>query len=202
MAWNGNTSCLVIEFDKKKSGKADIPKAEAPAEAPAPAKKTTPSEKTTPTETTPPVKKRVIVQQPPPYLVDSLAVDAACAGNPGPMEYRGVLVRTGQEIFHVGPMEGGTNNIGEFLAIVHGLALQEKQGTRLPIYSDSVNAKKWIRIGICKTQLEENEQNAPIFDLIRRAESWLRTHTFRLPIYKWETSKWGEIPADFGRKKH
>ena len=84
----------------------------------------------------------------------------------------------------------------------HGLALQEKQGTRLPIYSDSVNAQKWIRIGICKTQLEENEQNAPIFDLIRRAESWLRTHTFRLPIYKWETSKWGEIPADFGRKKH
>ena len=77
----------VIEFDKKKSGKADIPKAEAPAEAPAPAKKTTPIEKTTPTETTPPVKKRVIVQQPPPYLVDSLAVDAACAGNPGPMEY-------------------------------------------------------------------------------------------------------------------
>ncbi len=192
----------VIEFDKKKSSKADMPKAEAPAEAPAPAKTTTPTEKTTPTETTPPVKKRVIVQQPPPYLVDSLAVDAACAGNPGPMEYRGVLVRTGQEIFHVGPMEGGTNNIGEFLAIVHGLALQEKQGTRLPIYSDSVNAQKWIRIGICKTQLEENEQNAPIFDLIRRAESWLRTHTFRLPIYKWETSKWGEIPADFGRKKH
>ena len=107
----------VIEFDKKKSSKADMPKAEAPAEAPAPAKTTTPTEKTTPTETTPPGKKRVIVQQPPPYLVDSLAVDAACAGNPGPMEYRGVLVRTGQEIFHVGPMEGGTNNIGEFLAI-------------------------------------------------------------------------------------
>lgn len=181
----------VIEFDKKKSGKADIPKAEAPVEKPAPIK-----------TTTPPAKKRVIVQEPPPYLVDSLAVDAACAGNPGPMEYRGVLVRTGQEIFHVGPMEGGTNNIGEFLAIVHGLALQEKQGTHLPIYSDSVNAQKWIRLGICKTQLEENEQNAPIFDLIRRAESWLRTHTFRLPIYKWETSKWGEIPADFGRKKH
>ena len=185
----------VIEFDKEKAGKADIPKKEASVDAPAPVKKETP------TETTPPVKKRVIVQQPPPYLVDSLAVDAACSGNPGPMEYRGVYVRTGQEIFRVGPLEGGTNNIGEFLAIVHGLALQEKQGTRLPIYSDSVNAQKWIRTGICKTQLEENEQNGQIFDLIRRAESWLRTHTFRLPIYKWETAKWGEIPADFGRKK-
>lgn len=135
-----------------------------------------------------------------PYLLDSLAVDAACSGNPGPMEYQGVHVRTRQVIFKVGPMEGGTNNIGEFLAIVHGLALQEKQGTRLPIYSDSVNAQLWIRQGICKTKLEENEVNAPIFDMIRRAEQWLRTHTFRVPIYKWETKQWGEIPADFGRK--
>ncbi|MBO4753760.1 MAG: ribonuclease H family protein [Bacteroidales bacterium] len=179
----------VIEFDKEKAGKADItqPKDPTPISAP--------------TNPTPPVKKRIIIEQPPPYMIDSLAVDAACSGNPGPMEYRGVYVRTGQEIFRVGPLEGGTNNIGEFLAIVHGLALQEKQGTRLPIYSDSVNAQKWVRLGICKTQIEETEQNAKIFDLIRRAETWLRTHTFRLPIYKWETSQWGEIPADFGRKK-
>lgn len=135
-----------------------------------------------------------------PYILDSLAVDAACSGNPGPMEYQGVLVRTRQVIFRVGPLEGGTNNIGEFLAIVHGLALQEKQGTSLPLYSDSVNAQLWVRQGICKTKLEENEVNAPIFDMIRRAEQWLRTHTFRLPIYKWETKQWGEIPADFGRK--
>lgn len=135
-----------------------------------------------------------------PYILDSLAVDAACSGNPGPMEYRGVYVRTKQVIFKVGPLEGGTNNIGEFLAIVHGLALQEKQGTSLPIYSDSVNAQLWIRQGICKTKLEENEVNAPIFEMIRRAEQWLRTHTFRVPIYKWETKQWGEIPADFGRK--
>lgn len=136
----------------------------------------------------------------PQWITESIAVDAACSGNPGPMEYRGVYVKTGQQLFKVGPLEGGTNNIGEFLAIVHGLALQEKQGTQLPLYSDSVNAQKWVRMGICKTTLEETEQNAPIFDMIRRAESWLRTHTFRVPIYKWETKQWGEIPADFGRK--
>ena len=135
-----------------------------------------------------------------PYILDALAVDAACSGNPGPMEYQGVNVRTREVIFRVGPLEGGTNNIGEFLAIVHGLALQEKQGTSLPIYSDSVNAQLWVRQGICKTKLEENAVNAPIFDMIRRAEQWLRTHTFRLPIIKWETKLWGEIPADFGRK--
>ena len=29
---------------------------------------------------------------------------------------------------------------------------------------------------------------------------WLRTHPFRVPILKWDTQNWGEIPADFGRK--
>lgn len=143
---------------------------------------------------------RRIVQQVPPYLLDAIAVDAACSGNPGPMEYRGVLVRTGEQLFHVGPIEGGTNNIAEFLAIVHGMALQEKQGTCLPLYSDSVNAQIWVRKGICKTQLAETESNAKVFELIRRAETWLRTHAFRVNVYKWETKQWGEIPADFGRK--
>ena len=136
----------------------------------------------------------------PNILQEAIAVDAACSGNPGPMEYRGVYVKTGQELFRIGPMAGGTNNIGEFLAIVHGLAFEEKQGLRLPLYSDSVNAQKWIRNGICKTTLQETAENAQIFELIRRAESWLRTHTFRVPIYKWDTPNWGEIPADFGRK--
>ncbi len=145
-------------------------------------------------------QKNVDPNAPKPYNVETIAVDAACSGNPGPMEYKGVYVKTGQVLFTVGPMQQGTNNIGEFLAIVHALALEEKQGTQIPIYTDSVNALKWVNQGFCKTTLEENEVNAPIFDLIRRAESWLRTHTYRVPILKWETKQWGEIPADFGRK--
>jgi len=168
-----NKEGTVIEFDEKK---ADQPAAKAPEK---------------------PVAK---APEKPAYITESIAVDAACSGNPGPMEYRGVYVRTGQVLFKVGPMEQGTNNIGEFLAIVHGLALLEKQGLSMPIYSDSVNAQIWVRQGFCKTTLTETEVNAPIFDLIRRAETWLRTHRFRVPIYKWETKQWGEIPADFGRK--
>jgi ribonuclease HI len=136
----------------------------------------------------------------PPYIPESLAVDAACSGNPGKMEYRGVLVRTGQQIFHVGPMAQGTNNIGEFLAIVHGLALFAKNGCNMPIYSDSRNAILWVEQKKCKTKLECTEINKPIFDLITRAEKWLRENTYTTKILKWETDKWGEIPADFGRK--
>lgn len=131
---------------------------------------------------------------------ESLSVDAACSGNPGDMEYRGVYTATGQEIFHVGPMAKGTNNIGEFLALVHGLALLKKHGSPLPIYSDSRNAISWVKAKKCKTLLERVPENEPIFDLIARAEKWLQSNDYPNPIYKWETSEWGEIPADFGRK--
>ena len=133
-------------------------------------------------------------------LAGSIAVDAACSGNPGLMEYRGVFVADGAEIFHVGPMADGTNNIGEFLAIVHALALLKKKNSTIPIYSDSVNAMKWVTNKKCKTKLAQTDVNKPIFELIERAENWLQNNSYSNPILKWETKLWGEIPADFGRK--
>ena len=131
---------------------------------------------------------------------NSIAVDAACSGNPGKMEYRGVYLRTGKEIFHFGPVFG-TNNIGEFLAIVHGLALLKQKGLdNMPIYSDSVNAQLWVRKKKCKTTLERNEKTEQLYQMIERAETWLKNNTYRNPIIKWPTEQWGEIPADFGRK--
>lgn len=130
----------------------------------------------------------------------SIAVDAACSGNPGKVEYQGVFVETNTHLFRSPVFEYGTNNIGEFLAIVHCLAWQQKNNLHYPIYSDSVNAQKWVREGICKTKLTENEKNKYLFEVIRRAEKWLHDNSFRVPIYKWKTEIWGEIPADFGRK--
>lgn len=127
-------------------------------------------------------------------------VDAACSGNPGKMEYRGVEIPSNRPIFHFGPMFG-TNNIGEFLAIVHALALAQQQGlTHLRIYSDSRNAINWVRQKKCKTKLARSPKSEPLYNLIERAENWLRTHSFTYPVLKWETNEWGEIPADFGRK--
>ena len=136
---------------------------------------------------------------PPEVEPNSLAVDAACSGNPGPMEYRGVHVASRQVVFRFGPVRG-TNNIGEFLAIVHGLALLAQKGFDMPIYSDSVNAIGWVRQKKCKTKLKRTPETEPLFQLIERAEKWLQTHTYTTRILKWETKKWGEIPADFGRK--
>ncbi len=133
-------------------------------------------------------------------VLPSLSVDAACSGNPGVMEYRGVDTATGREIFRMGPYPDGTNNVGEFLALVHGLSLMKKNGCTLPIYSDSVSAIAWVRAKQCKTKLMRTERNIPLFGLIARAERWLQANTYANQILKWDTPKWGEIPADFGRK--
>ena len=132
-------------------------------------------------------------------IENSLAVDAACSGNPGPMEYRGVHVASRQEICHFGPMKG-TNNIGEFLALVHGLALLKQKGFDMPIYSDSANAISWVKQKKCKTKLPRTAETEKLFGLIERAEKWLKENKYSTPILKWETKQWGEIPADFGRK--
>ncbi len=132
---------------------------------------------------------------------DSICVDAACSGNPGVMEYQGVHTRTRERLFHQGPFEHATNNIGEFLALIHGLAFLQKQGlTHMPIYSDSRTAQSWVRNRKMKSELERIPLNEPVWELIDRAVLWMERNTWQNPIIKWETELWGEIPADFGRK--
>jgi ribonuclease HI len=130
---------------------------------------------------------------------NSLAVDAACSGNPGQMEYRGVHVGSREEFFHFGPTKG-TNNIGEFLALVHGLAWLKKQGFDIPVYTDSANAIKWVAQKKCKTKLPRTLEMEGLFQIIERAESWLSKNTYTTPVLKWKTKDWGEMPADFNRK--
>ena len=135
-------------------------------------------------------------------MLSSLSVDAACSGNPGKMEYRGVYTGTGQEIFRVGPFEEGTNNIGEFLAIIHGLAYLKKTNSKIDvIYSDSKIGQSWIRKKKCMSKLQENAKNTKLFELVKRGEKWLQSNEYSdIEIRKWKTEIWGEIPADFGRK--
>ena len=137
--------------------------------------------------------------QPPLPVLDALAVDAACSGNPGVMEYQGIYIPTRTRIFHYQAPKG-TNNIGEFLAIVHGLSYLKKHHLNQIIYSDSVNAMSWVRQKVCKSKLPEDASTAELWDYVHRAENWLRTNTYTTEIRKWDTDRWGEIPADFGRK--
>ena len=133
-------------------------------------------------------------------IFPSISVDAAWNTATGDMEYQGVDAKTGKLIFHQGPYKDGTNNIGEFLAIVHALALLKRENSNLPIYSDSKTAIAWIRNRKANTKLLETSNNKILFELLQRAEKWLKDNTWKNQILKWETTIWGEIPADFGRK--
>ena len=134
-------------------------------------------------------------------ILPSISVDAACSGAPGKLEYRGVYTDSEDEIFRFGPFPDGTNNVGEFLAIVHALAWLAKHGKKLPIYSDSENAISWVYTGECRTKLKHTARNAPLFVMIHSAENWLAENELDDDeVLKWDTELWGENPADFGRK--
>ncbi len=133
-------------------------------------------------------------------IIASVCVDASCIGNPGDVEYRGIYTATREVIFHKRPMPNGTNNLGEFLAIVHALAYLKNQGSDIPIYSDSETAIIWVRNKRVRTKLEQTTNNEEIFKLVERALNWLENNEYANPIIKWNTRAWGEIPADFGRK--
>jgi len=130
----------------------------------------------------------------------SISVDAASSGNPGKMEYRGVDTQTKKELFKQGPFKEGTNNIGEFLAIVHGLAYLKKKSSDRILYTDSRTALSWVKKKNCNTKLKRSSKNKDLFELVDRAVVWLKNNSYNTTIVKWETKAWGEIPADFGRK--
>ena len=125
--------------------------------------------------------------------LNSISVDAASSGNPGLMEYQGVDTNTKEILFKMGPFNNATNNIGEFLALVHGIAILEKKSDKKIIYSDSITAMSWVRKKHCQSKLKRNEENEEVFVLVERAITWLKENNYSIIIKKWDTKNWGEI---------
>jgi ribonuclease HI len=146
------------------------------------------------------VNKTHVNKSAPDYTNQAIAVDAACSGNPGKMEYRGMIIESKEVIFSSKVFESGTNNIGEFLAIVHALAWQAQRNLSYPVYSDSKIAISWVKAGKSRTKHIVNSKNKELFELLDRAENWLKNNRITVPVLKWDTRNWGEIVADYQRK--
>jgi len=133
-------------------------------------------------------------------IMKSISVDAAWNTMTLEMEYQGVKTDTREVLFRKGPFKDATNNVGEFLAIVHALSFLKKHNSDLPVYSDSRNAILWVKNKKHRSALQISENNREVFNLLKRAENWLINNSYKNKVLKWETKAWGENPADFGRK--
>ena len=131
----------------------------------------------------------------------SMCVDAAWNSQTKAMEYRGVWHHDGSVAFQQGPFENATNNIGEFLALVHALALMSERKIAWPIYTDSRTAMSWVRNKKVRSKsMQKGETSDEVNALVARALRWLEENEYENEILKWETEAWGEVPADYGRK--
>lgn len=135
-----------------------------------------------------------------PYEERSLSVDASTLGNPGQMEYQGVVTGSGQKLFTSPIYPKGTNNIGEFLAIVHAIKFLEQNGWNYPIYSDSITGIAWVKNKKVNTSLEFDEETQRLHEHIKNATTYLKNTNFDYDIRKWNTKEWGESKADYDRK--
>lgn len=131
--------------------------------------------------------------------LNTLSVDASFSSKTGIMEYRGIWTDTGEEYFSES-FTVGTNNLGEFLAVVHGLAQMKKDGIEKDIYTDSNTALAWVRNKKVNTSMPYNQSTKELWKIIERAENWLNSNSYNNKILKWKTKEWGEVRADYGRK--
>jgi len=100
----------------------------------------------------------------------------------------------------------GTNNIGEFLAIIDAIQYiqsWEEKGHKIDttIYTDSQTALHRLASKKPKTTLPQNNQTKELLTKFQQSLLWLKTTDISCyDIQKRDTEKQGEIPADFGRK--
>lgn len=132
---------------------------------------------------------------------EGICVDGAYSSATKIGEYQGIDLKNNQQVFHRGDFEESSNNLMEFLAIVHALAFCKQNNLpTLPIYSDSRTAIQWVKNKRTASTIPRSENNKRTFHFIDKAIIWLQQNDFSNPILKWETEQWGENPADFGRK--
>lgn len=140
-----------------------------------------------------------------------IAVDASTRGNPGPSEYKGVDISTGEVLFHI-KIDVATNNITEFIALCHAIIQANKDNVKIDIYTDSVTAISWVKNKRANSNLKPGRNTQKAIDYLKRVESILSKFDVskigsdellinsKISVLKWYTSEWGEIPADFGYK--
>lgn len=136
-----------------------------------------------------------------------LCSDASYLSNTKLLEFRVVNIETGQELYRNSFADTlHTTNIGEFFGLVRGIKIHIDSNLALdyPIFSDSQVAIGWVNGLYVNSKNLRKPENRLFFPFVEKGLEYLRKITKAKkmpPVLKWRTDIWGEIPADFDRKK-
>lgn len=127
--------------------------------------------------------------------VAGIATDAAHSMKNGKTEYQGIDLATREQLFYC-DLGNQTTNIGEFLAVVEAVKyIIENDFQPRVIFTDSTTAIAWFNA-------KKTSSTKPCKEL-QKAEMFLRALSAdvdEIKVYHWDNKRWGETPADFGRK--
>ena len=129
------------------------------------------------------------------YPKEGIAVDAAHSMKNGVTEYQAIDLKTGERLFYKN-LGNQTTNIGEFLGLMETMkfVIEHDLQPRI-VYTDSMTAITWFRNK--KTASKKRHPD------LQRSEIFLKVMDFdisSIDVRYWNTSEWGENPADFGNK--
>jgi ribonuclease HI len=124
-----------------------------------------------------------------------IATDASHSTKHGATRYRGIDLRTGEEIFHE-DLGNKTVNVGEFLGVVEAVKyIVEHDYAPRVVYTDSLTAISWFN-----EKRTASKRNTPA---LFKAEVFLQAMSAQVAtveVVHWDKESWGETPADFGLK--
>ena len=121
-----------------------------------------------------------------------ICTDAGTHGNPGPSEYN-VSDLNGNVLAHA-HLGVHSNNFAELAGILAGISYAKTHRIS-DVWTDSQVCLFWIKNKRVGKDVHERDA---VLNLIEAIHSELKGASVNLK--KWDTKKWGEIPADFGRK--
>lgn len=129
------------------------------------------------------------------YPTAGIATDCAHSTKHGLTQFRGIDLKTGEQIFFE-DIGNKTVNIGEFLGVVTAIKyiLENDYSPRI-IYTDSITAIAWVR--------DKKTASKKKYPALKKAEIFLKAMSEeidKIEILHWDNNKLGEIPADFGHK--
>lgn len=129
--------------------------------------------------------------------MDKIIVHSTANTKTKRMAYKGFNESTNKWIFKVKYKGYCTQNVADFMAIVHALHYCKINNIDLPIYNDNLVAIKWVKDKKVNSLLIKTKENHELFQSFENALVILKQNDFLNPILFWKKKELGNIKNPF-----